>query len=212
VILLALLGCPPRQLPPPSDALLVGQVTLSIDHDRGIARFRVMLHEPVAAPLPSERQGIPLDACETLVPDQRSDYGRVYRQAAVSLDCAGERPLQQDAPGLWSHAFEQPPAPGTRCTLWLDGQAHALPPVPEPPDLELRAGTLSWTPQGADEVRVSIPRAEGRSTLCRLVDDGLAPAPAHMRGRQAFVTRVELDQVRLEDGRLPMASIAGTWL
>ncbi len=210
--LLWLLGCPPRQLPEPTPALLAGQATLSVDHHTGRSHFRLLLHEPVAAPLPSERQGIPLDSCATTVPEQHADYPRVYRDAVVSLDCDGERPLDRAAPGNWSHYFEQPPAAGTRCTLWLDGQAIALPPMPEPPEMRFAGGSLTWTGGGADEVRVSVPRAEGRSTLCRLVDDGRAPAPPHMRGRQAFITRVELDQVRLDQGRLAMASIAGTWL
>ena len=210
-----LIGACPTQEVVPSRTMLSGQVTLSSDLDRGVARLRVVLHEPVHSPLPSERQGLALDRCETLVPVSAVATGPPT-EAEVRAWCEGEEvPLRRANEITWVHKFRELPEAGFRCRVEIteDGVAEdvELPPLPAPPDLEIGRG-LTWTAQGADEIRLSVPRSEGRTTLCRLADDGSAPAPRGLRLQQGFTTRVELEVIRVGQGELELASLAGVWL
>lgn len=205
-----LLACVPQVLEP-TEVRQAGQITLSADATRGTARLRVLVYDNHVGPLPSERQGLALDACATQIPEAAS-AARVFRDAEVRAWCDGvEIALTEAAPGSWSRALDGA-VPGTRCDVEIDGERLSVPPLPQPPDLEVRATRLTWTPAGADELRVSVPRGDGRSTLCRLRDDGAGPRPRGIGLQTAFVSRVELDAPKTEAGRVPIASIAGVWL
>lgn len=211
-----LIGACPSPRVEVAPTTLAGQVTLSADHDRDVARLRVVLHEPITAPLPSERQGLAIDSCDTLLPNT-AVVGGPATGAEVRAWCGGEElALKQREEILWVHVFPEMPPSGLACRLEIDlGDGPigvALPPLPAPPDLERRGRQMEWTPMGADEIRVSVPQSQGQTTLCRLADDGKAPAPRGLRLQTGFVTRVEIDVVRLGDARLELTSIGGRWL
>ena len=209
-MILWLLACQPR-LVEPSPVRQAGQITLTQDASRGTTRLRVLLYESFAGPLPSERQGLPMDACATLVPTT-SSQATVYRDAEVRAWCGGQEiELTEHAPGSWARKVD-PAAAGLSCEVTIDGEPVEVPPLPEVPDVEVRRTGLVWTPADGDEVRVSVPRSGGRSTLCRLVDDGEGPRPKGIGLQTSFVSRVALAAPALEGGRVPVASIAGAWL
>ncbi len=96
-----LLACQPKSFTP-DPVKQVGQVTLTVDASRQTGRLRVLVYEAFGAPLPSERQGLPLDACATLVPES-SLQGLVCRDVEVRAWCDGvELELNEHAPGSWA--------------------------------------------------------------------------------------------------------------
>ena len=190
------------------DVELSGRVSLTWDETLQRGRLAVLRYLPAAVPLPAERQGIPVDACETLVP--RTALDGVLRETEVSAICDGEAlALSADATGFWAHRFTAPPPAGFTCEVTVDGESFELPPLPEAPDLTIRAHRARWTPGDADEIRVVFPRADRQSTICRLTDDGDAFLPRTSTG--AFVTRHRYALPKIEDGRVSVTVTAGAW-
>ncbi len=197
---------------PPDPLLLSGSVTLSVDVTANRARLRVRTIVPSPGQPPAERHGLALDQCASLEPLPPLQ-GEVLRGAQVRAWCAEqELTLDNDLSGVATHLFSRPPPPGTSCVVEVDGQTLDLPPLPEAPVVDIIRGRLRWEPGDADELRFVVPRSDGVSTICRLVDDGDAPAPADTRHQLSFASRVRLALPELESGvRLPVSVIAGTW-
>ncbi len=209
----ALVGCTGRGPgPTPDQQLLAGSVTLSVDRTARRARLRVRTLLPAVGVPPAERHGLDLDECATLAPLPPLT-GQVYRRAAVAARCdETELALQEGPTGTYTHLFATLPTPGTACEVSIDGERIALPPLPAAPVVQVARGRLTWDGQPADELRFVIPRTEGESTICRLRDDGDAPAPTGARLQLSFASRVALALPALADGsRLPVSVIAGTW-
>ena len=199
-------------LVPPDDLLLGGSVTLSVDETAGRARLRVRTIRPSKGTPPAERHGLALDECATLLPLVPLE-GEVLMDAEVQAWCGGQPlGLNTDFPGHAEHLFARPPPPGTVCEVSVNGERITLPALPVAPVVDVVRGRLSWLPADADELRYVIPRTHGESTICRLRDDGDAPAPIGARLHLSFASRVALALPPLgTDARLPVSVIAGTW-
>ena len=200
---------PPLRTDP---VLLGGSVTLSVDMTASRARLRVRTIAPSPGQPPAERHGLALDECATLEPLPPLQ-DEVLRGAQVRAWCdEQELALDNDLHGVATHLFPRPPPPGTACVVEVDGQTFDLPPLPTAPVLDITRGRLRWEPGDADELRFVVPRSDGLSTVCRLADDGDAPAPPDARRRLSFASRVRLALPSLEsEARLPVSVIAGTW-
>lgn len=215
MIPLILRGCP-TPLVEPAQTVLAGQISLNADTSRERARLRILLHQPIAAPLPSERQGLALDTCATFVPTQFTG-GEPLQGVTARAWCAGEE-LELESMGKsgWRHSFSGLPDPGLSCRVEVrTGDTTAtfeLPPLPAAPDLHRRGRQLTWSAKGADEVRLAVPRTEGRNTLCRLADDGEHRSTEPIQGDLGFATRAELAVGRLGEGRVELVSLSGAWL
>lgn len=214
-ILALLVGAALAQPAPPPP--LGAQIALTVDHGLPQARLSVATFLPSAGPLPQDRQGIALDQCETLVPVSARD-GMVMRDRPSEAECGGQPlPLAAEAPGLRSYYFVGIPEPGLRCSVTLEGVRFALPPLPEAPELEVGRLRLRWIPGGGDELRVVWPRSQSLNTVCRLRDDGNAPAPRDTVHRFGFVTRhlFGLGQAQAPGGPaygVAVSTTAGRWL
>ncbi|MCB9758249.1 MAG: hypothetical protein H6739_00275 [Alphaproteobacteria bacterium] len=214
-VVLALVACRP---PPPAGAPsatvpLVGQISLSVDRTAGRANLRIHSMNRAMRPPPAERQGVPLDTCRTVVPTSYAE-GVVLAPRPVAARCGGTPlTLEEPATGVFQHSFDRLPPPGTRCEVDFDGVTIPLPPLPEAPDLRVTVAGLRWTPAGGDELRYVIPMTDLESTICRLSDDGEAPAPPGARTQLAFVTRHQLALVPLpeQDARVAVSVTAGVW-
>lgn len=196
----------------PTDLPLGAQVALTVDLDMPQARLSVSTFLPARVPLPQERQGIALDQCETRVPVSARE-GLIMQDRPALAECGGQPlPLASEAPGLLSYYFLGMPDPGLRCTVTLEGQRIALPPLPVAPDPDVGRLRLRWTPGDADELRLVWPRDQSLNTICRLRDDGAAPAPRAAVGRFGYATRHRFAQARAGRYAVALTSTAGRWL
>jgi len=192
----------------PQDVELAGRISLTWDETLQQGRLAVLRYLPAPVPLPAERQGIPMDACDTVVP--RTALDGVLTDTTVSAVCDGEPLLfSENATGFWAHRLTEQPPDGYTCEVTIDDEVVTLPPLPAAPDLHIRARRARWTPGDADEIRVVFPRAASQSTICRLSDDGSALVP--QPGRGGFVTRHRYALPKLEGGRVSVTVTAGRW-
>lgn len=206
---LLLLAACQRAAPAPQQAELSGRISLSWDEELQRGRLVVASYLPAEVPLPAERHGVPMDGCLTVIP--RAVLDGVLQPSEASAACGGQPlALEERVTGLYAHRFTEPLAPGTVCTVTLDGRTYELPPLPEVPDLSLRGGRARWTAGDGDEIRLTMPRRREESTICRLSDDGRARVPRP--GGLAFVSRHRYALPRSEaQSRVSITVTAGRW-
>jgi hypothetical protein len=192
--------------------LLSGNITLSVDVTAGRGKMRVHCFEPALSIPPAERQGLALDECAVLQPEMHQGP-LVRRDCEIQAWCGDQEiAMPKPFPGYAEHLFTVLPAPGTYCEVAIDDEHFALPPLPVAPIVHVQHGRLRWVPAQGDELRFVVPRNQGENTLCRLRDDGDAPAPPGARRNLAFASRVRLAMPSTQDdAKIPVAVIAGTW-
>lgn len=215
MIALWLLACLPLPEAAPAEPLLLaGQVSLTTDHTLQRSELRIHTFTPDLRPAPAERQGVPMGECATLVPRSAGE-GLVLRRAQVSAACAGQPvALEEVAPGLVAHTFPGMLPTGTSCAVTVDDQEIALPALPPAPDVRFGVARSRWTPVGADELRIVVPRTAGRNTICRLPDTGVGPEPRGARHTLAFAShhRMGLSTPDPSGARVAVTVSSGVWM
>ena len=192
--------------------LLGGQASLSVDHWRQSATLRVQTFRAQPAPLPEDRQGIAMGECASIVPTTTGE-GMVFEAEQVSAMCPGHTlTLEDQHSGASIWRLDPMPEAGLVCTIAIGGVSAQLPPLPAAPALDQDGRKLSWTPTGADEVRLVSLNSIEESGVCRLPDLGSAKLPFSMRRGTLLVTWHSARLTQVNKRPMSLSATAGTWL
>lgn len=204
-----LLGCVSTPLHTQS-----AQARLSVDVTHATAQLIAVRLDPMDIPLPQDRYGVQMGACQVLPQEPITTAGDAQLRPSVITGACGADALANNPrtrPGEYKHKLAAQPAPGTVCSVDLEDTSLVLPALPETPDAVLTGQDLAWTPGGGDEVRV-VAMTEAGTLLCRFEDAGVARLPrAPLTGR-VYVSRYSYGQGELAGGVVPLAATVGITL
>ncbi|MFT5585461.1 MAG: hypothetical protein ACI9VR_003053 [Cognaticolwellia sp.] len=144
---------------------------------------------------------------------QATGEGMVFEVVKVSALCPGHTLTVEDQhSGGTTWLLEPLPKAGLVCTVAIEGVSEKLPPLPESPPLVQNGRTLSWTPGGADEVRLVSLASPDESGVCRLPDLGSAKIPRSMTRGTLLVTWHNARLTEIQKRPMSLSATAGTWL
>jgi hypothetical protein len=170
--------------------------------------------QPMEIPLPQDRYGVRVGGCQVLPEDPITTAGDAQLKAAQITGECGDGPMDNNPrtrPGEYKHKLAAQPAAGTVCSVSLEDAVLKLPPLPETPDVVLDGRDLTWTPTGADEVRV-VALTEAGTLLCRYPDQGTARLPRSPLPGRVYVSRYAYGQGELAGELVPLAATVGITL
>ena len=150
--------------------------------------------------------------CASIVPVSIGD-GMVFEAVEVTPACPGHTlSLQDQHSGGSTWLLSPMPEAGLVCSITIGGVTERLPALPAAPPLEQDGRKLSWSPTGADEVRMVSLNSLDESGVCRLPDTGSAKLPVSMMRGTLLVTWHSARLAQVAKRPMSLSATAGTWI